>query len=82
MHLSCFFVSCCAVTFLFRLLSKKYLVINRLEMFKIFCAYLQIDKIVIIVIISIYFKLSYNVATKNVLHVAIITKSNVQNLKT
>ena len=50
-------------------------------MFKIFCTYLQIDSIVIIVIIVIYFKLSYNVATKIVLHVAIITKIIVQNLK-
>ena len=42
-------------------------------MFKIFCAYLQIDRIVFILIISIYFKLSYNEA--------VITKSIVQNLK-
>ena len=51
---------------------------NWLEMIKIFCAHLQIDRIVII---SIYFKLSFNVATKIVLHVAIISKNIVQNLK-
>ena len=75
MYLLCFL---CLCNLFIPFVMQKYLVIKWLEMFKIFCAHLQIDRIVII---RIYFQLSYSVATNIVLHIAIISKDIVQNLK-